>query len=270
MISYSLQLEDGTKFPINGEGATVQLRQSASLGDFAHSKKSTIVERSYGDGSLKVGVSRSGASSMQLSMDLSFLDNGTARIFLNNILAYARDAVYLVDETNFLRTRIDMSEPSVTWDDGSYLRSGSLSIVFVQLIPYWESTAETTAEQAVTAIVPVVVPLDNTGFADTPFIVDVAVETACAYVEIQDIDVGTILRFDSASFGASGFSTLRIDNDKGSAILLNDDGVTQLDVIASASDGSGFFNLRRGVNELTIRAEQDATFSFSFRKRYFV
>jgi len=270
MIIYSLQLEDGTKFPINGEGATVQLRQSASLGDFAHAKTSTIIERSYGDGSIKVGESRSGAGALQLSMDLAFTTTGAARTYLNNLLAYARDAAYLVDESSFLRTRVDMSEPSITWDEGCYMLSGELTINFVQLVPYWEDIAVTTATQETTAIVPVVVPLNNEGFSDTPFFVDVEVAAACAYVEVKDVDAGTILRFDSASFGVDGFSVLRIDNERGTAVLLNDDAVTQLDIIATAADGSGFFNLRRGENNLTLRAEQDATFTMTFRKRYFV
>lgn len=272
-MTYSLLLSDGSSFSLNGDGVQFVLKNSMTLTEMSLQKSSNIIERSYGDGSVKIGSSRLAASVLTLIGTMVFQDDADARITLNNLLSALNEAEYLVDETSGLRTPVDLSSPVITWEDGSYLRNGELSVELTQLVPYWEASEPIVVDQSVEAGVPIDVDVANIGYADVPFSVSVTVAdqvSAVEYVEIQNIAEGHDITIESESFGLEEYTQLIVDTGEGTAYLLNEEAGTFIDAQGAFPSGSGYFNLLRGVNTLALRCAVDATFSFSYRPRYFV
>ena len=270
---YSLLLENGDSFELNGDSVTAELKQSLSMSDFALTKESNLIERSYGDGAAKVGSSRLPMNQITLILSLAFLDDADCRLYLNTLFAALKDAEYLVDETNAIRTRIDLSSPSIVWDEGGYFRSGDATIVLNQVVPYWEATVEQEIVVAIEAGVPTEASIINAGYAETPYVASIAVAeqtVAVEYVEIENIAEGRSLSLESASFGISGFELLELDCEEGTARLINEAYSTTLDVQDAFEAGAGYFNLTVGTNMLSLRCAVAATVTFTYRPRYFV
>ena len=269
MIEYELLIADGTSFALNSDSSSTPLRKALYVSGSAYTAVANIVERSYEDGAIKVGEARAGSSTLTVTVALSFESDDEARSYLNQLMAYASEALFLVDKTNGIRTSITVTTITPVWDEGCYLRSGELSLVFVQLSSFWESVEEQEVTAETIEIVPSTVTIANDGFTQCPFVVVVSSSVACPLVEIKDTVRGTILLFENDVFGTEGFSEMIIDGEKGTAVLSKNSGEVTVDCLSSSQDGAGFFRLARGANELTLRTTSAATFSFTFRERYY-
>ena len=270
---YSLLLKDGSSFSLNGAGVTVSLKNSMSLADIAFTKESNIVDRTYGDGSAKVGESRMAMNELTLTGTMVFDTDAQARVAINGLMYAFQNALFLIDETNALRTQIDLSTPSFEWEKGSYLRFGSFSIRLLQLVPFWESSVIQSDALEVDAGVPTEFSVTNEGYVETPFVVEVEVDEQAepvAYVEIQNIAEGRVISVESPSFGIGEYKKLVVDCVEGATYLSNEVQGSQLDAQDSLQAGSGYFNLIKGINLLSVRCPVAATFTIKYRPRFYV
>lgn len=273
MITYSLLLEDGSSFSLNGPGVEAQLKNTLTLGDVGITKNSNIVERSYGDGSAKVGNSRLSMGQLTLTLLIAFQDDSAARLYINALFAALKKAVYLVDEVSSLRTRVDLSSPAITWDEGCYLRSGEATISLNQLVPYWEATSLTEVSADVDAGVPETLIVTNVGYAETPFMLTVSVaaqETPVEVVEVQNIAEGRAIIIESDTFGIGGYTLLEVDCTEGRATLVDEVYGAEIDAQDAFVAGAGYFNLFVGSNALELRCSVAATFTFQYRPRFYI
>lgn len=273
MIVYSLLLEDGTTFALNGDGVTAALKQSMTLSDISVSKSSNIIARSYGDGSAKVGGSRLTMNQLVITLSLTFSDDASARLYINRLFSALKNAEYLIDETTGLRTKIDLVQPVIAWDAGCYLRSGDATITLNQLVPYWETVSMIELTEEVDAGVPETFLIENAGYAETPFLMTVSVEDqeeAVALVEVQNLDEGRAIIIQSDLYGLSGYTSLEVNCDEGTSVLVDAIYGTEVDVQSAFEEGSGYFNLVVGSNALELRCSVDATFLFQYRPRFYV
>lgn len=269
---YSLQLEDGTVFPLNSDAVTVALKGRTSLSDTVITKESNLVERSYGDGAAKVGSSRLAMGELTIFLTLAFQSDAECRLYINQLFYALRNAVYLIDVTNAIRTKVDLSSPSITWHDGAYYRFGDGTIVLNQLTPYWESLNATTVTTEIEAGVPTEINIENSGYAETPFTVEFTLEEsagAVAYAELQNIEEGRSIRIESASFGVSGYTVLSVDTAEGTAKLINEVYSSELDVQDAFEAGSGYYDLVVGANVLSARCASAAVVTVAYRARYY-
>lgn len=273
MIIYSLLLKNGSSFSLNGAGVTTALKNAVSLGEVSATKESSLLPRSYGDGSAKVGDSRLTMTTLTLNIAVTFTTDEEGRAFINALYSALNNAEYLVNETNQVRARIDLSSPVLAWDEGCFLRVGTATIALNQLDPYWESVSPVQESFYVEAGVPALVQIENEGFGEAPFLLRVTVEdqpTAVSLVEAQNLEEGRALAVESDSFGIDGFTELAIDATEGTATLINTSANASMDAQEAFVAGSGYFNLLVGTNELSLRCSVAALFVFEYRTRSFI
>jgi hypothetical protein len=273
MIVYKLVLSDATEYALNGATVTYPLSGSLSLGDSGSSFENTIIEKSSGPGSVKLGDARLVAQKLLIKLESAFQSDSTYDAFANGLLTALSKAVYLVDVTNSKRTLVAIEECSESYEKGCYKRSIDFLISFAQLTPYWEALTDTVVAVTTTPNSPHIASLANPGSIPTQARISLTAAAACAEASFNLVNENRGMTIEDSLFGTTGFLSLVLDNELGTlklgtltAGVLNADA---LDRRVSIVDGSGFFDVPVGASLLSILSTVALTISITYRRRDF-
>jgi hypothetical protein len=272
MIEYTLVLNDDSEYSLNGAAVTYPLSGSLSLGDNGSSFENVIIEKSYGPGSVKLGESRLAAQKITMKLSSVFEEDSDYDVFLNSLLSALSKAVYLVDETNAKRTMVAASECSESYDKGCYKRSVDFLISFTQLTPYWEALTDTAVNLTTIPSVPFVQAIVNAGSLPAPSTITMTAVAPCAGISFSLIGENKGIYIEDSQFGTAGYLTMVLDNAIGELSIGTLDGSAtleegSLDRRLSILDGTGFFDFRDGVSQLSILSTVAVSVQIRFKRR---
>lgn len=270
MIEYSLLLSDGTSYQINSSASTASIRKAIVLSGGSTSRKSLIVERTYGDGSIKVGSDRGESARISVSIPFAFADDTTFDAYLNALASALARAEYLVNETASTRTPISFETLSVEFDEGCYKRSGEATVSLVQLVPYWEDETATTVSESLTSYGTATFSVNNTGVAPALWNLEVtnAEQDHETLFELS-IDTGNgATSFSGLSMVGASYPTVEVSLDGGTARAISSDEETEVDLMPLLVSGSGLEAIPVGSQTVTVYMTFTGTVSLSYRKRY--
>lgn len=220
------------------------------------------IQRSFKPGSIVLGEKRIASNDLVLEFEINQNEDVDFRPLLNNLLYWARKAIYLLDTDNEIRTKITLSAIEIPWDAGGRLRGTKGTVTFVQETPYWEDTTELEETGSGTTIVKAI---NNTGYLPTPAVFTLTTTTTTGGFEIFITENSEGIDIQDLSFGTDTDLLVYIVNCSTGEALLG--GVNRNDRIRG---GSGFFDLPVGTFTLNIESDQSLTLSMKYRRRYWI
>lgn len=220
------------------------------------------IQKSFLAGSVVKGEKRIASNDLILEFDINAKDDDTFRPILNELLFAARNAVFLLDTENDIRTKITLSAIEIPWDAGSRLRGTSGALTFIQETPYWEDIPQIELNESGSSISTVI---DNTGFLETPAVFTLVTTVATAGFEIFITETAAGVEIQDLSFGVDPeLLTYILNNETGESLL---GGINRNDRIRG---GSGFFQFPVGVFTLNIESDQSLDVNIKYRRRFWV
>lgn len=223
-----------------------------------------VIERSYTDGAIAPGESRGEAKELVLTINIDNPIEQNYRDIINNLFYWARKAVTIRDRINNIETNIRASELPIEYDEGGQFKGSIVSLIFVQLIPFWWDVNFIEISENLSVSNQLVI--DNDGYYDSPaiFILYTEVEIAKFLIKCQETGLG--IGINDFQFGKTNLNTYVIDNENGEALLA---GILRNDQIISST---GFFYLQRGINTLNVitQYDKDVDFTVKYKRRYFI
>ena len=264
-IEYALKDIDDNIFNLNESANTDIFSGSLTYSDDSISNENNVVEKSSCPGAVKLGKTRT--QSRELSFEYSRTAEGiVASVFTadeNELLYNFNKAVYLIDVTHDKQIKIAPSSSQFSYDPGSHKLSGSGSLSFILLEPFWTALTATTYSLAL-SIGNNPLPVTNAGYVSAPpvitFTAAVAVDVIKAYVD----ETKEGIRIDNDVFGTLGFTEMIVDCEAGLASIDNAD--INNDIVA----GTGFFEIPVGTVDLIFNVNALCDVQVDFNERTYI
>jgi hypothetical protein len=258
---YALYDENNNEWIINNPALQI-------LEDSFSTEVDTI-ERSYTEGAIAPGETRGTMKSLVLEIAQNSSSEQAYRLLINELFYRVRTAVRIRDRINNIETDVRPSEKAISYDPGGFLNGSSISVEFNQLIPFWKDIEFQEASE--TSSLSNQLIIDNDGFFKTPpvIILETRVEIPKLLVKVEETGEG--IGINDLNFGRVDNDTYVIDCENGEILLGTSSrgGVLRNDRIIS---GTGFFNLRRGINTINVYTWQDRDLDTTvrYKRRYWV
>lgn len=258
---YKIIDEDGNEFQLD--------HGSLTLLDDSFSVDVDIIERSFTDGAVAPGEERATMKELAFRVDLNKIQEQNFRSITNNLFYWLRKARVLRDVINNIETDVRLSEKSIQYEQGAFLHSSVINFTFTQIIPFWrdiefQEFSETESGSNILSV-------NNDGFYDTPAYFILTAKEEVPKFLIKELNTGLGIGINDLQFGKLNLDTYVIDNENGEALLGSAEtgGIKRNNRILS---GTGFFFLRRGINDLIVYTfdNVDVDFTCKFKRRYFI
>jgi hypothetical protein len=263
MIEYAFEDADGNQYAINGSGIGTIAKNTLRQGEDAFSWENKVIENSFLPGEKKLGTTRLMGRSVGFVLERTGTTEAEFRDELNALIRAFETCKYLVDKTNGQRMEVAPLDFSSTPSTGTEHRFTSDAFSLRMLSP-WESTTESTASQALTALTFNDISINNEGFLDA-----YPVLTFTATVTVDDIQIlipentGSF-QIQDPLFGTVGFQSLVIDCLEGTTQLGNTDRANFV------VPGTGFIQFPSGASTLRIFPSAACSVSVTWRNRFYV
>ena len=264
MIEYQLKDEDGNTFDLNGSSVTVALKNSVTQGEDSFDYDNKIIDRSYLDGSVVIGSKRLIARKYVMQITHVNNDSSAYRAIINELLYWLSKTVYIVDVTNSLELSVVISEINISYDEGALKLSSDDSFSFIALTPYWSDIAYNELTGTALATTIKTVPISNSGFLKAFPVITLTATVATSDVQIYIDGLNAGIQIQDNLFGTVGYLSMVIDCETGLVTL------GELNINNSIAQGTGFFYISPGSDQINILSNQQITYSIKWKKRYFV
>jgi hypothetical protein len=259
---YMLITEDTTNLIENENYFIINNGSLKILEDF-FPVETDIIERSFVDGAIAPGETRSTAKNLLLAIDINNSNETIFRNTYNTLLYWLRKAIKIRDRINNIETDVRVSENGIIYDAGGFFKGSVLNVTFTQLIPFWRDVDFIEESENLSLSNQIVI--NNTGYDTYPIFI-VTTATPLSKFLIKCIESNFGIGINDLNFGKTFLPTYIIDNENGEALL---SGILRNDKIIS---GTNFFPLLRGVNTLIVRTlnNVDIDFTVRYKRRYFI
>lgn len=264
MIEYSLENSNGDRYQLNDSSVIGTERESMSLGsdNFAYDKK--IEPKSGQAGSVALGESRVKEREITIFFVRAYQDYQDFRTKANELLAFLRDVIYVVDETNNRKISVASIAYDIPYETGSYQHVSDDSITFVALNPFWEDTTIKTVTQSLIGGDINDVPLMVSGALEVQPTITLTATLATATLQMYISETKQGLEWNDSIYGTSGFEEVVIDNQQGTLTI------GTLDRTQNIATGTGFFEIPVGTSTLKVIPAENVDISISWFERYYV
>jgi phage-related protein len=261
MINYALEDADGNRFNINGEAIENPTRESSFIPQFKFRRDIDLIEKTYLPGAVLMNTPRLKSCDLAIEYTRANPDSGLFRTVENELLFWLNKTKYLVDLDSEIKTRVECDASTIKFRDGSLFHAARCNVSFKQLEPFWILETEFTDLDSGTDII---FEVTNNGSLDTPidFVLDTAI--LCPSFIIRNLTTGIGIAIEDNSFGVGSLDTYIIDNTNGFVYL------EYILRMANIRQGTGFFMLQPGSNEINILADVSVDVTYSYFERYFV
>lgn len=251
MSRYLLVDEDGNTYPItNGSFKLIDDDATTDL---------DIIEKSYRAGAVLPGIQRDASKELIFQIDINEPTDILYRDKINTLYYQARKAIKIRDSILSIETDVRIIGKSAIFDEGGYLRGSVITLTFQQILPYWEDINYIIEPETTGDIV-----IDNTGYVDTPPIITVQANGIVNKFLIQIAETGVGIGVADLAFGSVNADTYIIDNVDGEILL---EGILRNQKII---EGTGFFNLRVGINTIqTTATSGSVSVTIKYKRRYY-
>jgi hypothetical protein len=259
MIAYSLVREDGFSFDLSFIKSLIILEDNLTA-------KFQKLEKSFNDGSLVPGEKQL----MDKIINIQYEADDTDELFTqtwNNFLSWARQAIYLQDNTNNRRIPIVFNGSTVSYAPGSYQKVATNTVEFIALTPYWESLTETSYSGTITSNS---FTINNQGFVETPPIItlDTTLLNTRFMVYVNETKLG--IDINDISFGSSVLLQRYVIDCGAGTSELGGASFGFIDRKGQIVKGTGFFKVPAGVSNIIIEANESVQYTFAFRERFYI
>ena len=258
---FALEDSDGNTFNLNDTEIDSPARESLTLDQIKFKREIKLSEKSYLPGAVLLNTPRCTSGDLSLRYVRANDNDDTFRSAENNLLNWLSKAVYLVNVTKGIKTRIECDAHTIRSEEGALFLAGKQNMSFKQLNPYWETIADFTGESVGAHIL---LDITNDGFLPTQM--DFTLETAhiCNTITIKNNTTGYGIIIQDSSFGNGALTHYYINNTTGLTYL---EDVLR---VANIQQGTGFFDLAVGENSVEITTPVPVTMDYTFKKRYFL
>jgi hypothetical protein len=229
-----------------------------------------IIPRSFSPGSDFPGIQRDESKSLNFSYDVNSNSDEIFRTTVNTLMKAFRKTRTIKDKTLKIQTEAIMVNHSIKYDSGSFLRGARLTVEFEQLTPYWEDLTYLSEDLATGTDGQASLTINNTGFIETPPLITIITSNPCDQIYIENIGNNEGIEIQDEQFGINGLNIYIIDNKNGESELGPGGGITPLDRKNKIIDGTGFFNLQPGLNNLLFEMNCAVTVQIQWKRRYYL
>jgi hypothetical protein len=225
-----------------------------------------IVEKTFNNGGVLIGERRLSTQELTIIVDLNYSTDTLYRAAYNEISRYSKECEYIEDTDNSLRTKVECNSIAEEIDEttGTILRTGKISITFIQLTPFWEDLTAQTDTNTGTSLI---FSLNNTGYLDCPPTFTITASALCESILIYIADPVRGIEIQDLSFGYDTTLDEYLINCGAGTALLGDDQFNRNDRIRG---GSGFFDFPVGSFTLNADFSVSCQCDISWRRRFFV
>jgi hypothetical protein len=251
---YRLVDQDGNTFDIT-DPTFRMLDDSASI-------EADIVERSFRAGADFPGIQRDESKELNFVYSLNNSNEQTFRNYYNQLTYWFRKTRYIQDIINNIETEVLYVDRSIGYDNGGFNKGAENNETFRQLRPFWEDIDYQEEEE--TGITSDTIILNNNGYYETPALITIQALEQITKISMRINETGNGIIIKDLQFGVRGLNTYVIDNKDGT-IELN-----QILRNQKIQSGTGFFNLRVGVNTMVIQLNGQAEVTIRFKRRYYI
>lgn len=263
MIVYKLIDADGNGYELNGISVPAPTKGSMSPGGDEFSFDQDLIERTFLPGALKVGKGRLESRSYEFKAEFAFQTDSEYNTYINNLVFWLNKTDVLQDVTNERRADVVITEMDVSHEEGTFKRSGTISIEFALISGYWESDSETSQVVALSSGVNNVA-LTNNGFLEAfPELSFTFSDVTIDQLDIYIDETKQGLQLKDPTLGSVGFNDLVIDCRVGTLQ------VEDFDRSQYITEGTGYFSIPVGNNTLVVETPDIGDLTIKYRERYY-
>ena len=221
-----------------------------------------VIEKSFSPGADFPGIQRDESSKLEFIYDFNKPIENDFRSSLNELIRQSRKTVIIRDNVNQLETEAILESVDIKYDDGGFNLGSQNTFSFKQLTPYWRDIDYIIVSES--DITSGVVIIDNNGYIDTPPIITILAQEPIPKIAIRINETKRGILINDLEFGLVGLETYIIDNKAGYAEL------NQINRNQKIKNGTGFFDLRVGVNTILIEMTGMAEVEIKYKRRYYL
>jgi len=258
---FALEDIDGNTFNLNDTEISSPARESLTLDQVKFKRDVKLSEKSYLPGAVLLNTPRYESGDLTLRYTRAHNNFDTYRANENELLEWLSKAVYLINVTKEIKTRIECDAHTIKSEEGALFLAGRQTISLKQLNPFWETTADFTDDDEGDNIV---FSVTNDGFLPAQMDFTLETEEICDTITIKNNTTGYGIIIQDSSFGNGALTHYYIYNTTGLTYL---EDVLR---VANVQQGTGFFDLAVGVNEIEITTPVSISAAYTFKKRYFI
>lgn len=228
------------------------------IGDYDIDAK--IIDNSLMDGSQEVSNRRVESPKPTMTADISYENTTDFRTFVNSLLAAFYRSIYIEDTEDDTRIKVVPTRARVSYEKGARNHYGKIDLRWNAINAAVESRTQSTDTQNTTASVQLNYNIDA-GDKQNTVVMELDAAAACNSITIVNVTNGETLIIQDPLFGTTA-DTLIIDNTEGTLML------GAIDRKEYIVDGTSFFRLEPGTNELQITTAAACNVETRWYKRY--
>lgn len=185
--------------------------------------------------------------------------------FYNKKLTLAEgDNLYKHPGNNDRQIEIVIEDADITYDPGSLKKSSDDNFNLLALNPYWEDVDSDSISDTAIADTIKSQSVFNEGYLKAYPIITLVATIATPDVLITLDSDGSGIQIQDSAFGTAGNLTMIIDCETG-VVSIND-----LNRNVNIVEGTGFFGIPVGEDNIDILSDETITYTIEWRKRYFI
>lgn len=248
-------------------GTTINLpaKKSITPGTDSFEYEYEIVERTYGNGAVKLGLPRMVSRDLTISFNRVHEKDSDFRLAENTLLTALDSAYYLYDKNNDLRVKIAVLGYRIPYDDGGYQLSADNELRLRMLDPFWEKSTEESYSMTLSGGSLNTISVQNDGALPVPPILTFTTTVAVNDIEIYVDVINEGIQIQDSIFGTGkGKYEMIVDNKLGTVSVGN------FDRIGSLVAGTGFFNIPVGAQDIIIIPNVGLEVVLKYNERFFI
>ncbi|MEJ2248046.1 MAG: phage tail family protein [Candidatus Lokiarchaeota archaeon] len=245
MTEYALKNSNDDLLYLNNSSINNPKQGSLIISDEKIKFESKIEERSSLPGAIQLGKRRLMSKDISVVFNQAYVNDNDFMVDENTLLAFLYDVEYLVNVTYNKQVPVSITDYSISFDKGCYLRSSDNELSLKCLEPFWTSlTATTITDSMIIDINNIAV--SSLGYMDTPGIITFTAYSALTDLQIYIDENKRGIEIKDDLFGLGTYNDLILDCKNGTLTLNN------LNRINSITPGTGFFNFLYGGCTLIV------------------
>lgn len=222
-----------------------------------------VIERSYKAGAVVSGEKRDKSKDLSFVFDTWKRTDSTFRDYVNELIKWLRKAVKIQNITTGVETDIALDKYSLKYEDGSVYRLASGDVSFKQLTPYWWDILETSVSQSGVSLSEIL-NINVISEIEIPFTITLTALDGITKFSVKNLTSGEGILIQDLDFGLNGLEIYIIDMKEGTSEL---NGISREQNI---KQGTGFFNLFSGVNQIEIQANGQLGVEIVYKNRFYI